>query len=92
MSPIEDDDRIRRSLTMALADDGYVARGASTAEEGLAAQRRDAADTVLAGLVLSRLGHIPTTPGGVVGPGAHTAEVTQIKGRAITQVRVRKAG
>ncbi|MFI5842546.1 response regulator transcription factor [Catenuloplanes sp. NPDC051500] len=49
---IEDDDRIRRSLTMALEDEGYAARGFPTAEEGLAAQRAEAADTVLIDLML----------------------------------------
>ncbi|WP_306206344.1 response regulator transcription factor [Actinoplanes sp. RD1] len=49
---IEDDDRIRRSLAMALEDEGYAARGVATAEEGLAAQRREAADTVLVDLML----------------------------------------
>jgi DNA-binding response OmpR family regulator len=49
---IEDDDRIRRSLTMALEDEGYATRGFPTAEEGLAAQRQEAADTVLIDLML----------------------------------------
>jgi DNA-binding response OmpR family regulator len=49
---IEDDDRIRRSLAMALEDEGYAARGVATAEEGLAEQRREAADTVLVDLML----------------------------------------
>ena len=49
---IEDDDRIRLSLVMALEDEGYSARGAATAEEGLAAQRAHAADTVLVDLML----------------------------------------
>ena len=34
---IEDDDRIRLSLTMALEDEGYTAQAVPTAEEGLAA-------------------------------------------------------
>jgi DNA-binding response OmpR family regulator len=49
---IEDDDRIRLSLVMALEDEGYVAGGAATAEEGLVAQRRHPADTVLVDLML----------------------------------------
>jgi two-component system response regulator RegX3 len=36
---IEDDDRIRRSLLVALEDEGYAVRGAATAEEGLLAIR-----------------------------------------------------
>jgi DNA-binding response OmpR family regulator len=36
---IEDDDRIRLSLVLALEEQGYAVSGASTAEEGLAAQR-----------------------------------------------------
>jgi DNA-binding response OmpR family regulator len=49
---IEDDDRIRLSLVLALEDEGYAATGAPTAEEGLAAQRRQPADTVLVDLML----------------------------------------
>ncbi|HET6532623.1 MAG TPA: response regulator transcription factor [Actinoplanes sp.] len=49
---IEDDDRIRLSLVLALEAEGYEARGAATAEEGLALQRRDAADAVLVDLML----------------------------------------
>jgi two-component system response regulator RegX3 len=49
---IEDDDRIRRSLVLALEDEGYVARGAATAEEGLTAHRNDPADAVLVDLML----------------------------------------
>ncbi|MEV6305396.1 response regulator transcription factor [Actinoplanes sp. NPDC051861] len=49
---IEDDDRIRLSLTMALEDEGYTAYSAATAEEGLAEQRRLRADTVLVDLML----------------------------------------
>jgi putative hemolysin len=45
--------------------------------------------TTIAGLVLARLGHIPTAPGEVVAIDGHTAEVTQVTGRAITQVRLR---
>jgi DNA-binding response OmpR family regulator len=49
---IEDDDRIRLSLVLALEDEGYEATGAPTAEEGIAAQRRSPADTVLVDLML----------------------------------------
>ncbi|AGL16428.1 response regulator transcription factor [Actinoplanes sp. N902-109] len=49
---IEDDDRIRLSLAMALEDEGYTAHAVATAEEGLAAQRRQPADTVLVDLML----------------------------------------
>ncbi|GAB2948908.1 response regulator transcription factor [Micromonospora polyrhachis] len=49
---IEDDDRIRLSLVLALQDEGYHTRGASTAEEGIAEQRRNPADTVLVDLML----------------------------------------
>jgi DNA-binding response OmpR family regulator len=49
---IEDDDRIRLSLAMALEDEGYTAHAVATAEEGLTAQRRYRADTVLIDLML----------------------------------------
>ncbi|GAA3347066.1 response regulator transcription factor [Amorphoplanes nipponensis] len=49
---IEDDDRIRLSLVMALEDEGYTVTGAATAEEGLEAQRSRRADTVLVDLML----------------------------------------
>jgi DNA-binding response OmpR family regulator len=49
---IEDDDRIRLSLVLALEEEGYAATGAPTAEEGLAAQRRDPSETVLVDLML----------------------------------------
>jgi DNA-binding response OmpR family regulator len=49
---IEDDDRIRLSLVLALEEEGYAAVGAPTAEEGLAAQRTEPADTVLVDLML----------------------------------------
>jgi two-component system response regulator RegX3 len=49
---IEDDDRIRLSLVLALEDEGYTARGAATAEDGLLQQRRDPAETVLVDLML----------------------------------------
>ena len=49
---IEDDDRIRLSLVLALEDEGYAVSGAATAEEGLALHRGDPADTVLVDLML----------------------------------------
>jgi DNA-binding response OmpR family regulator len=49
---IEDDDRIRLSLLLALEDEGYTVRGAVSAEEGLTAQRNEPADTVLVDLML----------------------------------------
>lgn len=49
---IEDDDRIRLSLVLALEDEGYTVRAAPTAEEGLAEQRREPADTLLIDLML----------------------------------------
>jgi DNA-binding response OmpR family regulator len=49
---IEDDDRIRLALAMALEDEGYAAHAVATAEEGIAAQRRNPADTVLVDLML----------------------------------------
>ncbi|MEV0902563.1 response regulator transcription factor [Actinoplanes sp. NPDC049802] len=49
---IEDDDRIRLSLVMALEDEGYTTHAVATAEEGIAEQRREPADTVLVDLML----------------------------------------
>ena len=49
----------------------------------------DANYTTVAGLILASLGHIPTAPGEVVTVDGHTAEVTKIAGRAITQIRLR---
>ncbi|GAA1798774.1 response regulator transcription factor [Planosporangium flavigriseum] len=49
---IEDDDRIRLSLALALEDEGHAVREASTAEDGLIAQRKDPADAVLVDLML----------------------------------------
>lgn len=49
---IEDDDRIRLALLLALEDEGYDALGAATAEEGLRAQRHHPADYVLVDLML----------------------------------------
>ncbi len=42
----------------------------------------------LAGLILARLGHIPTRPGERVDIGRHTAEVIDVAGHAITRVRI----
>jgi DNA-binding response OmpR family regulator len=49
---IEDDDRIRLSLVLALEDEGYAATGAATAEEGLQAQQRQPAEAILVDLML----------------------------------------
>src|SRR5689334_6742368 len=49
---IEDDDRIRLSLVLALEDEGYAARGADSAEEGLTAHHDERADVVLVDLML----------------------------------------
>jgi putative hemolysin len=54
-------------------------------------EHQDGDYTTVAGLVLARLGHIPTTTGEVVEIDGHTAEVTKISGHAITEVRLRKA-
>ncbi|MDG4826676.1 hemolysin family protein [Asanoa sp. WMMD1127] len=45
--------------------------------------------TTIAGLLLARLGHIPTAPGETVELPGHTAEVAEVTGRAITRVRLR---
>ncbi|MEU8814221.1 hemolysin family protein [Actinoplanes sp. NPDC048796] len=59
---------------------------------GVDVEREDEGDyTTVAGLVLAQLGHIPTKPGEVVEVDGHTAEVVEVTGRAITQVRVRPA-
>jgi len=49
---VEDDDRIRLSLRLALEDEGYVVRDVATAEAGLAEHRSDPADLVLVDLML----------------------------------------
>jgi putative hemolysin len=46
--------------------------------------------TTVAGLVLDRLGHVPDTPGETITTPGFTAEITQINGRAIGQVRLRQ--
>ena len=52
---IEDDDRIRLSLILALEDEGYTVHGVGSAEDGLARQRAQPADTVLVDLMLPGL-------------------------------------
>jgi putative hemolysin len=57
---------------------------------GVDIEELDAGDyTTVAGLVLARLGHIPTAPGETVAIDGHTAEVVEITGRAITKLRLR---
>ncbi|GAA4942854.1 hemolysin family protein [Actinoplanes utahensis] len=57
---------------------------------GVDIEELDAGDyTTVAGLVLARLGHIPTVPGETVAIDGHTAEVVEITGRAITKLRLR---
>ena len=48
--------------------------------------------TTVAGLVISRLGRLPTRPGDVVPIDGWTAEVAGIERRAVTSVRLRRAG
>nr|WP_211207267.1 hemolysin family protein [Stackebrandtia nassauensis] len=53
-------------------------------------ERPDDGDyTTIAGLLLAHLGRIPTEPGDIVDIDSHTAEITAIEQRAITQVRLR---
>ena len=49
---VEDDDRIRLSLKLALEDEGYAVRDVPTAEQALVEQRSDPADLVLVDLML----------------------------------------
>ncbi|MET7470967.1 response regulator transcription factor [Micromonospora sp. NPDC005686] len=49
---IEDDDRIRLALQLALEEEGYEAHGEPTAEDGLRRQREKPADYVLVDLML----------------------------------------
>ncbi|WP_091558799.1 response regulator transcription factor [Micromonospora pattaloongensis] len=49
---IEDDNRIRLSLMLALEDEGYTVYGAATAEEGLLLHRRSPVDAVVVDLML----------------------------------------
>ena len=46
----------------------------------------------IAGLLLARLGHIPTQPGAHVTVGRYTAGVTAVNRHAITQVRLHPIG
>ncbi|MEU4366611.1 response regulator transcription factor [Micromonospora chersina] len=52
---IEDDDRIRLALILALEEEGYRAYGAASAEEGLRRHRQSPADNVLVDLMLPGL-------------------------------------
>ncbi|GGQ68981.1 hemolysin family protein [Couchioplanes azureus] len=56
---------------------------------GVDVDRSEGDFTTVAGLLLARLGHIPEQPGEVVEIDGHTAEVTEVTGRAITAVRLR---
>lgn len=47
--------------------------------------------TTIAGLVLARLGHIPTSSGETVDLGRFRAEVVEVSGHAITKIRLRSA-
>ncbi len=49
---VEDDDRIRLSLTMALEDEAYAVTAVGTAEQALSTFRQQPADTVLVDLML----------------------------------------
>jgi len=49
---VEDDDRIRLSLKLALEDEGYTVQDVATAEEGLAEHASTPADLVLVDLML----------------------------------------
>ncbi len=49
---VEDDDRIRAALTMALEDEGYAVTAVGTAEEGLAHHAVSPADAVIVDLML----------------------------------------
>jgi len=52
---IEDDDRIRLALMLALQDEGYTAYGAASAEEGLRLHRSQPVDNILVDLMLPGL-------------------------------------
>lgn len=81
---VEDDDRIRLSLRLALEDEGYTVRDVATAEEGLAVHEATPADLVLVDLMLPgmdgfaciralrRLGDVPVV---VVSARADTHDV-----------------
>lgn len=49
---VEDDDRIRLALTLALEDEGYAVRSVGTGEEGLSTQRERPSDVVVVDLML----------------------------------------
>lgn len=49
---VEDDDRIRAALMMALEDEGYDVVGVPTAEQGVRSHQESPADTVLVDLML----------------------------------------
>jgi DNA-binding response OmpR family regulator len=49
---VEDDDRIRLSLLLALEDEGYQVHGVPSAEQALQRQREESADAVLVDLML----------------------------------------
>ncbi|MEV4347779.1 hemolysin family protein [Actinoplanes sp. NPDC049596] len=58
---------------------------------GIDIERLEDADyTTVAGLVLAKLGHIPTAPGETVEIDGATAEITKVSGRAITEIRWRR--
>lgn len=52
---IEDDDRIRLALLLALEDEGYTVYGAASAEEGLSRHRQQPVDNILVDLMLPGL-------------------------------------
>lgn len=52
---IEDDDRIRLALMLALQDEGYTTYGAASAEEGLRLHRSQPVDNILVDLMLPGL-------------------------------------
>lgn len=52
---IEDDDRIRLALMLALEEEGYTAYGAASAEEGLRRHKQEPADNILVDLMLPGL-------------------------------------
>ncbi len=51
-------------------------------------RRDDGGFVTVAGLILARLGHIPTGPGERVDLGRYTAEVAEVTRHAITKVRL----
>jgi putative hemolysin len=76
------------------ADDVFVVPGSFPLHDlpdiGIDLDRLPDADyTTVAGLLLDRLGHVPTAAGETVSLPGFSAEITQVTGRAITQVRLR---